>query len=204
KLPSFVPKEMQELVTSMINPNPQKRPEIKDILEQSTIKMYIRLQDGKRRAEERALASDERTRIALEQLRDKDAQIQHLQTEINQLRRTQLSDNSSQLENPDSSGQGSRLERIGGLLRKATILNQQFLSVPLNKVISSGIHRISVKFGKCNLSENVDADVGIVKANYKVPYPCHPMNPQLDQFVIKGNRILETLNIRMANQFHWN
>ncbi|KAA6382607.1 MAG: putative protein kinase, partial [Streblomastix strix] len=74
KLPSFVPKEMLELVTSMINPNPSSRPQIKQILEQSTIKMYIRLQDGKRKAEElvhqleiRVHEQDERIRVVEQQ-----------------------------------------------------------------------------------------------------------------------------------------
>ncbi|KAA6369994.1 MAG: hypothetical protein EZS28_034479 [Streblomastix strix] len=92
KLPSFVPKEMQELVTSMINPNPASRPEIQEVLEQSTIKMYIRLQDGKRKAEEqvhqfeiRVHEQDEHIRLVEERAQLNEQQKIQAEEQVHQL-----------------------------------------------------------------------------------------------------------------------
>jgi hypothetical protein len=73
--------------------------------------------------------------------------------------------------NPDSTGKGVRLERVNGLLRKAVALKDfESLCISLNKVMRKGIHSLSGKFDKCNY----DGCIGIVKADYKIPYPCNP------------------------------
>ncbi|KAA6368456.1 MAG: hypothetical protein EZS28_036017, partial [Streblomastix strix] len=160
--------------------------------------------DRIRTSEEQTRASDERVRLSeqqklqiQEQLRTKDSDIQRLQNEITQLRQikvpssathstsviqpvidqnTIIEDNKSELENPDPTGQGVRLERIQDLNRKAVALkDQQPLSVSLNKVIKDGIHRVEVRFEKCNgLFDYMNGVVGILKANYQIPYPCAP------------------------------
>ncbi|KAA6370276.1 MAG: hypothetical protein EZS28_034196 [Streblomastix strix] len=81
-------------------------------------------------------------------------------------------DNKSELENPDPTGQGVRIERIQDLNRKAVALKQENLSVSLNKVIKDGIHRIEVRFEKCKQNGFSAGSVGTVKAGYKIPYPC--------------------------------
>ncbi|KAA6373041.1 MAG: hypothetical protein EZS28_031433, partial [Streblomastix strix] len=101
------------------------------------------------------------------------------------------SDNKSELENPDPTGQGVRFERIQDLNRKAVALKEEVLSVSLNKVIKDGIHRIEVRFAKSNQLGHSFGSVGIVKAGYKIPYPCdsssepHNLN-MLDYFGHRG------------------
>ncbi|KAA6390824.1 MAG: hypothetical protein EZS28_013649 [Streblomastix strix] len=159
-------------------------------------------QEQLRAQQEHTRASDERARLSeqqklqvQEQLRTKDADNQRLQNEINQLRQIQapssathstqviqpvvdgnatIKDNKSELENPDPTGQEVRIERIQDLNRKAVALKLEYLSVSLNKVIKDGIHRIEVRFAKCkSLIGYSDGSVGIVKAGYKIPYPCN-------------------------------
>ncbi|KAA6379735.1 MAG: hypothetical protein EZS28_024739, partial [Streblomastix strix] len=144
---------------------------------------------------ERARLSEQQKLQVQEQLRTKDADNQRLQNEINQLRQIQapssathstqviqpvvdrnatIEDNKSELENPDPTEQGVRLERIQDLNRKAVALKQGSLCVSLNKVIKDGIHRIEVRFKKCNSGKYSFGSVGIVKAGYKIPYSCKP------------------------------
>ncbi|KAA6391567.1 MAG: putative CAMK family protein kinase, partial [Streblomastix strix] len=47
ELPSYVSREMKELVTSMISHDALKRPTTKKIMQQDTIRMYLRLQEEK-------------------------------------------------------------------------------------------------------------------------------------------------------------
>ncbi|KAA6377026.1 MAG: hypothetical protein EZS28_027447 [Streblomastix strix] len=152
-------------------------------------------QEQTRASNEKARLSEQQKLQVQEQLRTKDADIQRLQNEINQLRQIQapssathstqviqpvvdrnatIQDNKSELENPDPTGQGVRLERIQDLNRKAVALKQEYLSVSLNKVIKDGIHRIEVRFEKFNQYGFSVGSVGIVKAGYKIPYPCYP------------------------------
>ncbi|KAA6364869.1 MAG: hypothetical protein EZS28_039604, partial [Streblomastix strix] len=147
-----------------------------------------------RTAEERAHINEQQKIQAEEQLRTKDADNQRLQNEINQLRQIQapssathstqviqpvvdrnatIEDNKSELGNPDPTGQRVRFERIQDLNRKAVALKQGYLSVSLNKVIKDGIHRIEVRFEKSNSGGHQYGSVGIVKAGYKIPYPCN-------------------------------
>ncbi|KAA6381025.1 MAG: hypothetical protein EZS28_023448 [Streblomastix strix] len=84
-------------------------------------------------------------------------------------------DTSSELDNPDPLGLGVKFERVEGLIRKANALRQEHISLSLNKVITDGIHRVEVRFRKCNTSNGyADAYIGIVKADYVVPFPCNP------------------------------
>ncbi|KAA6398882.1 MAG: hypothetical protein EZS28_005591 [Streblomastix strix] len=155
----------------------------------------IQAEEQLKAQQEQTRASDERATIAQEQLKTKDADIQRLLTEINQLIQIQapssvshstsvnqpvidlndiIEDIKSQLENPDPTGQGVRLEKIQNLIRKAVALKEDPLSISLNKVIKDGIHRIEVMFEKCNYGRYSDGVVGIVKADHKIPYPCNP------------------------------
>ncbi|KAA6387699.1 MAG: hypothetical protein EZS28_016775 [Streblomastix strix] len=78
----------------------------------------------------------------------------------------------TKLENPDPTGQGVRLERINGLLRKAVALQNVQLCISLNKIMRKGIHCLSVKFDKSNQLGYVNGLIGICKANHKITYPC--------------------------------
>ncbi|KAA6391583.1 MAG: hypothetical protein EZS28_012889 [Streblomastix strix] len=82
--------------------------------------------------------------------------------------------NNSDLENPDPTGQRVLLEQIGDLLWKAVALKKENLSVSLNKAISEGIHRVEVRFEKCTSGKYSQGAVGIMKADYQIPYPCGP------------------------------
>ncbi|KAA6398154.1 MAG: hypothetical protein EZS28_006319 [Streblomastix strix] len=116
-------------------------------------------------AEQRLIDEQEQKRQALEQLRAKETENQRLQTEITELRNIpvlnpQISlvadstqeDKTSQLSNPDTTGQYIRLERVDGLNRKAFALqDRQCVVIPLNKEIYKGIHSVSTKFEKKQL-----------------------------------------------------
>ncbi|KAA6358902.1 MAG: hypothetical protein EZS28_045571, partial [Streblomastix strix] len=52
ELPEFVPKELKELITSMLSLDSKRRPTTKQIMQQSTIKMYLRMQEEKERMQE--------------------------------------------------------------------------------------------------------------------------------------------------------
>ncbi|KAA6374656.1 MAG: hypothetical protein EZS28_029817 [Streblomastix strix] len=164
-------------------------------------------QEQTRASEERARLSEQQKLQVQEQLRTKEADNQRLQNEINQLRQTQapssathsiqliqavvdrnaiIEDNKSELENPDPTGQGVRFERIQDLNRKAVALRCDRLSVSLNNVIKDGIHRIEVRFEKCNNVEYSYGAVGIVKAGYKIPYPSFPCNSEQRMTVIQS------------------
>ncbi|KAA6366240.1 MAG: hypothetical protein EZS28_038233 [Streblomastix strix] len=160
------------------------------------------------RVEERASTSDEQARVAQELLRTKEIDIQRLHSEIVQLRQTAISeshsistihpvinqnisvgviDNTSQLENPDLTGQGAILERIGGLLRKTIAIKQEYLSIQLNKEIKDGIYRVEVRFEKCKYLQYTYTRIGIVKAGYKIPYPCNPRDKLHGQHMLYYN-----------------
>ncbi|KAA6374064.1 MAG: hypothetical protein EZS28_030409, partial [Streblomastix strix] len=47
QLPDFVPREMKELITAMLSHDANKRPTTKQIMEQDTIKLYLRMQEEK-------------------------------------------------------------------------------------------------------------------------------------------------------------
>ncbi|KAA6355473.1 MAG: hypothetical protein EZS28_049000 [Streblomastix strix] len=81
-----------------------------------------------------------------------------------------------ELDNPDQTCKGVRLELANGLLRKAVALqDNKPCSVSLNKVLRDIIHKIEVRFDKCNsLFGYMNGVVGILKANYQIPYPCAP------------------------------
>ncbi|KAA6364770.1 MAG: hypothetical protein EZS28_039703 [Streblomastix strix] len=188
----------------------EKESKIQQLEESNRLKdEQLRQKDEQLRTQQEQIrASDERARLSerqklqvYEQLRTKDAEIQRLQTEINQLRQIQdpslathstqviqpvvdrnatLEDNKSELENPDPTGQGLRLERIQDLNRKAVAIKEDALSISLNKVIKDGIHRIEVRFDKCNYDKYSRGSVGIVKAGYKIPYPCDLSNSKMN------------------------
>ncbi|KAA6347863.1 MAG: hypothetical protein EZS28_052004, partial [Streblomastix strix] len=85
------------------------------------------------------------------------------------------------LENPDPTGQGARLECVNGLLRKAVaLIDREYLCISLNEVMKKGIHSLSVKFDKSNLW----GCIGIVKAYYKIPYPCLPGKKSNEQSML--------------------
>ncbi|KAA6363536.1 MAG: hypothetical protein EZS28_040937, partial [Streblomastix strix] len=52
ELPEFVPKELKELITSMLSLDSKRRPTTKQIMQQSVIKMYLRMQEEKERIQE--------------------------------------------------------------------------------------------------------------------------------------------------------
>ncbi|KAA6360785.1 MAG: hypothetical protein EZS28_043688, partial [Streblomastix strix] len=52
QLPDFVPREMKELITAMLSHDADKRPTTKQIMEQDTIKLYLRMQEEKERMQE--------------------------------------------------------------------------------------------------------------------------------------------------------
>ncbi|KAA6360508.1 MAG: hypothetical protein EZS28_043965 [Streblomastix strix] len=54
ELPSSISNEMKTLVTSMISHDPYKRPTVKKIMQQDTIRMYLRLQEEKEKESEKA------------------------------------------------------------------------------------------------------------------------------------------------------
>ncbi|KAA6376193.1 MAG: putative NEK protein kinase [Streblomastix strix] len=47
ELPEFVPKELKDLITAMLSLDSKRRPTTKQIMQQSTIKMYLRMQEEK-------------------------------------------------------------------------------------------------------------------------------------------------------------
>ncbi|KAA6387706.1 MAG: putative STE family protein kinase [Streblomastix strix] len=52
ELPEFIPKELKELITAMLSLDSKRRPTTKQIMQQSTIKMYLRMQEEKERMQE--------------------------------------------------------------------------------------------------------------------------------------------------------
>ncbi|KAA6385234.1 MAG: putative NEK protein kinase [Streblomastix strix] len=52
ELPEFVPKELKELITAMLSLDSKRRPTTKQIMQQSVIKMYLRMQEEKERMQE--------------------------------------------------------------------------------------------------------------------------------------------------------
>ncbi|KAA6379414.1 MAG: putative serine/threonine-protein kinase Nek2, partial [Streblomastix strix] len=67
KLPEQVPKELADIVMKMMNPNEHRRPPIEEILDNSTIQIYIRQHNSKSKSIQ--LESDEKVRIAEERAR---------------------------------------------------------------------------------------------------------------------------------------
>ncbi|KAA6389410.1 MAG: hypothetical protein EZS28_015062 [Streblomastix strix] len=105
---------------------------------------------------------------------------------------------SSELENPDPTGQGVKLERVNGLLRKTVALRNEFLSFSLNKVMRQGIHSVSGKYDKSNLEEQVNGQIGICKADYKIVYPCWPSDGP------HYKNMLQYFGFNGDIQFKWN
>ncbi|KAA6390740.1 MAG: hypothetical protein EZS28_013732 [Streblomastix strix] len=152
--------------------------------------------DQTRILQEQVRAANERARLAEEKLKNLETFIQHLQTEITQLHQSQaassashstsvmqpvvdrqviIEDNTSQLENPDPTGKLVKLDHIGDLNRKAIALKYpEYRCISLNKSISEGIHRVEVRFEKCNYDGLIQGAVGIMKADNKIPFPCYP------------------------------
>ncbi|KAA6374368.1 MAG: hypothetical protein EZS28_030104, partial [Streblomastix strix] len=99
----------------------------------------------------------------------------------------------SDLQNTDPAEVGVRLERINGICRKATAMKDGVaLTVPLSKEIYAGIYKLNAKYDKCNWSGFSNVYVGIAKADYKIPYPCNPLNEpnrqnMLGYFGLTGN-----------------
>ncbi|KAA6394141.1 MAG: putative serine/threonine protein kinase [Streblomastix strix] len=67
KLPEQVPKDLADIVMRMMNPDERRRPPIEEILDNSTIQMYIRQHNSKSKSTQ--LESDEKLRIAEERAR---------------------------------------------------------------------------------------------------------------------------------------
>ncbi|KAA6389674.1 MAG: hypothetical protein EZS28_014799 [Streblomastix strix] len=167
-----------------------------DIKIQQALDQIKILQEQVRASNERARLAEERAKIAEEKLKNLETCIQRFQTEITQLHQSQgptsashstsvmqpivdrqiiTEDNISQLENPDPQAKYIKLDRVGDLNRKATALKDvEHRSISLNKAISEGIHRVEVRFEKCNSGGLIQGAVGIMKADNKIPYPCYP------------------------------
>ncbi|KAA6365963.1 MAG: hypothetical protein EZS28_038510 [Streblomastix strix] len=101
-----------------------------------------------------------------------------------------------ELDNPDQTCKGVRLELVNGLLRKAVALqDNKPCSVSLNKVLRDTIHKIEVRFDKCNsLFGYMNGVVGILKANYQIPYPCAPGG--YPRVFFKGNGTLGNVQFK--------
>ncbi|KAA6398004.1 MAG: putative serine/threonine-protein kinase Nek3 [Streblomastix strix] len=74
KLPEQVPKDLANFVMRMMNPDECSRPPIQEILDNSTIQMYIRQHNSKSKSillelDEKVRIADERTRLAEEHIR---------------------------------------------------------------------------------------------------------------------------------------
>ncbi|KAA6388182.1 MAG: putative Serine/threonine-protein kinase Nek3 [Streblomastix strix] len=78
ELPSSISREMKELVTSMISHDPYKRPTVKQIMQQDTIRMYLRLQEEKEKESEKANNANKRANEA-------EAEISRLKAELSKL-----------------------------------------------------------------------------------------------------------------------
>ncbi|KAA6388077.1 MAG: putative STE family protein kinase [Streblomastix strix] len=65
KLPAYVPREMKELITAMLSHDANKRPTTKQIMEQDTIKLYLRIQEEK----EQIIEKNEKQQIEIAQLK---------------------------------------------------------------------------------------------------------------------------------------
>ncbi|KAA6367280.1 MAG: hypothetical protein EZS28_037193, partial [Streblomastix strix] len=151
----------------------------------------LQLEERLRIAEEQLQTEEKLKKEALQQIKIKDEEIQHQQMELIQiLKKSPVQgspelqfeehveiDLTSQFLNPDETGQLLRIEQIDNLHRKAVILNDWLtVCIPLDKVITDGIHSVSVQFQKCNSAHCVNGFVGIVKAKHEVPCPCNPLN----------------------------
>ncbi|KAA6382673.1 MAG: hypothetical protein EZS28_021799 [Streblomastix strix] len=82
-------------------------------------------------------------------------------------------DKTSELFNPDTTGQYIRIERVDGLNRKAVALQVKEVVIPLNKEITKGIHSVSARFEKSNKYGSANADVGIAKESFVITCPCN-------------------------------
>ncbi|KAA6381636.1 MAG: hypothetical protein EZS28_022837 [Streblomastix strix] len=153
----------------------------------------IRIIEQRLRDEQELKRQEQEQKIsALDQVRAKETEIQHLRTEITQLRNISIQnpqiplvidqtqeDKTSELSNPDTTGEYIRLSRVDGLNRKAIALqDKQCVVIPLNKEMTKGIHSVSAKFEKCNLSGFANVYVGIAKASHPIPCPCDPLDEQ--------------------------
>ncbi|KAA6379090.1 MAG: hypothetical protein EZS28_025382 [Streblomastix strix] len=134
----------------------------------------------------------EQKRLALEQVRSQYFEIQRFQTQIMQIRNTQVQnpqtpliidstqeDKTSELSNPDTTGQYIRLSLVDGLNRKAIARqDKQCVVIPLNKEMTKGIHNVSARFDKSNLNGFSLVYIGITKASHAIPCPCKPFDEQ--------------------------
>ncbi|KAA6383432.1 MAG: putative Serine/threonine-protein kinase Nek3 [Streblomastix strix] len=82
KLPSYVSREMKELVTSMISHDAQKRPTTKEIMQQDTIRMYLRQQEEKEKelelSNKKANDAQKQAEDALKRANDAEAENERL------------------------------------------------------------------------------------------------------------------------------
>ncbi|KAA6385489.1 MAG: putative CAMK family protein kinase [Streblomastix strix] len=80
ELPSYVSREMKELVTSMISHDAQKRPTTKQMMQQDTIRMYLRQQEEKEKELE---LSNKKADYAQKQVINQQAEIARLKDLLN-------------------------------------------------------------------------------------------------------------------------
>ncbi|KAA6385951.1 MAG: putative serine/threonine-protein kinase Nek5 [Streblomastix strix] len=82
ELPSYVSYEMKELVTSMISHDAQKRPTTKEIMQQDTIRMYLRQQEEKEKelelSNKKANDAQKQAEDALKRANDAEAENERL------------------------------------------------------------------------------------------------------------------------------
>ncbi|KAA6368536.1 MAG: hypothetical protein EZS28_035937 [Streblomastix strix] len=245
QLPDWVSQGMKEIVMTMLSKKSEDRPKASVILEQDTIKMYLRsrnmntrsnipnnqtnqqeqhlhtIEQQKREIEQRLRTfesriqivenekrqSEERARLAEEKVRSKEEDIQRLQIIIVQLQsshnstshintthsahdlsqRTAFEDTTTELENLDTIGNRLHLVQIGGINRKAIILKSISIVIPLDKVISDGIWRLSVRFDGCNSGQSnqyANGCIGISKADNTISCPCFPGSQPYTQYML--------------------
>ncbi|KAA6402296.1 MAG: hypothetical protein EZS28_002170 [Streblomastix strix] len=83
-------------------------------------------------------------------------------------------DSKSELENPDPTGQELKLLYVDQLQRKVVAISKNNHSIPLNLVIKNGIHCFSGKFDKSSIQDHAYRIIGIVKADFRLSFPCAP------------------------------
>ncbi|KAA6387674.1 MAG: putative serine/threonine-protein kinase Nek6 [Streblomastix strix] len=76
KIPSFVSREMKDLIIAMLNPDQNQRPSTKIILCQDTIRMYLRMYEGivKERLEKKKNNDTEENKQNIQPLKEKEKQ----------------------------------------------------------------------------------------------------------------------------------
>ncbi|KAA6370532.1 MAG: hypothetical protein EZS28_033941 [Streblomastix strix] len=164
-----------------------------------TAEEHVREADERARiAENQRISGEYLRRQAQEQLLLKDAEIQFLKDEITRLQFQAVSQYQTPLYPqisiiPDDVGQNVtiellsinsnekavKIERINGTNMKATSLQNEHVCILLNKDITEGIYIVNLRFEKSNNQLGcANGYVGIVKSEYKIPYPCNPIVSQ--------------------------